>query len=647
MYLSKVIVHGFKAASDHPLDCQIPGRFCVFAGPNSAGKSTVVESILLSHRDVFPYTGRPISAALSRSVSSRSIEIGYELEPNDQSPLGEMFESVGQLPGWITELSASMGRVSASRTDLVPEGQLPVLYLAPTRTPATDLSGRDARLIVELLRSQALRDRGDKSLKDLRGRLGGLISSVVSQWPVADAEARVAGALAELTDGVSGHMPYLATTAIDDTFLARVFEFLLATGGADRFDAHRIETEGLGYANLLQLAVVLAAIPDLTHRNSDDTRETDEDGANAEGQDSPADDDLSPLDEGGATEVDDRSDEERRTAMQEAVEQRQLDDDAFFAGQFHALVVLEEPEAHLHPQLQHGLVRYLKEVVDARPEVQVILTTHSNEIVSACDPTDLVVFRRGVSGAPIARTIKSFGLKGSHLSQARRHLDVNRSATLFADRLVLVEGVTDAIVLRAIARVWAGGDRVRRRFVDALTITVVGSRIGAWMPALLTREGNEISTRLAVLRDSDGKAPPGWVTSRASAHFGVFLSDPTLEPSLVPGNEEIIRRVFEAMKVKNPPWDKSEEPTSNNVKSWFQLKSKGRKANFADLFSSHTELDPQSVTVPAHMQRMLDFVWDGFVPEPEPPTEDNDEPETATSDVAEVALDASDPTTAA
>ena len=645
MYLSKVIVHGFKAASDQPLDCQIPGRFCVLVGPNSAGKSTVVESILLSHRDVFPYTGRPTAAALSRTVPSRSIEIGYELEPNDQSPLGEMFESDGRLPHWTTELSASMGRVSASRTDAVSEGQLPVLYLAPTRTPAADLSGRDARLIVELLRSQALRDRGDKSLKDLRGRLGGLISSVVSKWPVADAEARVAGTLAELTDGVSGHMPYLATTAIDDTFLARVFEFLLATGGADRFDAHRIETEGLGYANLLQLAIVLAAIPDLTHRNSDDTRETDEDGAIAEGQDSPADDDMSPPGEERAPEVDDRSDEERLTAMQEAVEQRQLEDDAFFAGQFHALVVLEEPEAHLHPQLQHGLVRYLKEVVDARPEVQVILTTHSDEIVSACDPTDLVAFRRGASGVPIARTIASFGLRTSHLSQARRHLDVNRSATLFADRLVLVEGVTDAIVLRAIARVWAGGDRVRRRFVDALTITVVGSRIGAWMPELLTREGNEISTRLAVLRDSDGKAPPRWVTSRASAHFGFFLSDPTLEPSLVPGNKKIIRRVFKAMKVKNLPWGDGEKPTSDNVMAWFEDKGKGRKAKFADHFSSEAELDPQSVTVPAHMQRLLDFVWDGFVPERHPPTEEDDEPETATSHVAEADPDASDPTT--
>ena len=253
-----------------PLECSLPGRFAVLAGPNSSGKSTVVESILMAHRDVFPSVGRPTSAALSASVASRTIDVEYSLESPENSPLGELCESTGWEPQWTTELSSSMGRISASKTEKIPEGQFPVLYLSPTRNPAADLGGRDSRLIVELLRAQALRDRGDKSLKDLRGQLSGLIGSVVSKWPVAAAEERVALTLADLTDGVSGRIPFLATTAIDDTFLARVFDFLLAVAGADRIDARRLETEGLGYANLLQLAVVLAAIPDLTYTPAGD-----------------------------------------------------------------------------------------------------------------------------------------------------------------------------------------------------------------------------------------------------------------------------------------------------------------------------------------------------------------------------------------
>ena len=572
----------------------MPGRFAVLAGPNSAGKSTVVESILLSHRDVFPFTPRPGSTALSRTVASRTIEVSYALEDNDSSPMGMMCSSYGRLPDWTTELSSSLGRVHVSRSDSFAAGSLPVLYLSPTRNPAADLSGRGSRLIVELLRSQALRDTGDKSLKELRGRLGRLIGSVVSEWPVANVEQRVADSLAELTDGVSGRVPFLATTAVDDTFLARVFEFLLAGHGFDRVDANRLETEGLGYANLLQLAVVLAAIPDLTRPTP---APRSEDGTDSE-------------------ESNGRTDKDRRLQMKEAEEQRDLDNDTFFPDSFHAVIVLEEPEAHLHPQLQHGIIRYLKEVVAARPEVQVVVTTHSDAVVAACDPEDLVVFRRGIHGTPAARTIQSFGLAQESLSRARRHLDVTRSASLFGARVVLVEGITDAIVLRAIARVWAGPDRMRARFVDALTITVLGSRIGPWLPEVLVHPGQEIAVRLAVLRDTDGQATPAWMEELRGPHFEVFFSDPTLEPSLVPDNESTIATIFNDMSPRHSPWSEDEGPTVDNVQRWFTTTGTKRKVSFAERFAKKCETDAGTIAVPDHLSRLLEFVWSGFVPLP-------------------------------
>lgn len=637
MYLENVTVHGYKAASSMPLECALPGRFAVLAGPNGSGKSTVAESIVLAHRDVFPAIGRPTSAALSRDVDSPTIDVKYALESPDDSPLGELCKGGARAPEWTTELSSSMGRISTSTAERVPEGQHPILYLSPTRNPAADLAGRDARLVVELLRAQALRDRGSKSLTTLQHQLAGLIGAVVSEWPVADAEARVASTLAELTDGVSGHVPYLATTAIDDTFLARVFEFLISVVGAERFDAHRLETEGLGYANLLQLAVILAAIPDLTHLQT---------AASGDG-DANSPDDLPEGDievesaESDTSTADERTDAEREAQMKEAAQQRRLEDDAFFAGSFHAVVVLEEPEAHLHPQLQHGLIRYLKEVVGERPEVQVVLTTHSDEIIAASDPEDLVIFRREDGGQPIARTVRSFSLSSKKLAQARRHLDVSRSATLFADRLVLVEGVTDAIVLRSVARVWAGSDRIRRRFVDALTITIVGSRIGRWLPDLLARPGMEISTRLAVLRDSDDKPLPNWAAKRQNTCFQVFLSEPTLEPALVDGNESAIQRVFERMRIEQLPWSDDTGPTAENVRAWFASRGKGRKAEFADLFSALAAEDPSSISVPLHLEQLLDFTWDGFAPDgvlegDSPPDEplQSEEPEVSESDDA-------------
>ena len=173
MYLKTVTTHGFRAATEVPLTCELPGRFSVLLGANSGGKTTLIDSIVLAHRDVFPGTPRPSAVLLSKDVTARTIDIEYTLEDPEPSPLGMLCDSTVRVPAWTTTLTTSMGRVAATRGEAPGEGVLPVLYLSPTRNPAVDLAGREAHLIVELLRSQAYRDRNDKSLKDLRGLLGG------------------------------------------------------------------------------------------------------------------------------------------------------------------------------------------------------------------------------------------------------------------------------------------------------------------------------------------------------------------------------------------------------------------------------------------------------------------------------------------
>jgi len=605
MHLERVVVHGLRAASDVPYEVELPGRFAVVAGANAGGKSTLVDALVLAHHDVFPFTPRPSSAVLSRTVATRTIEVTYSVSPTDRSPLGDLLSAQGMTPTWVATLTSSMGRVSASRTQELRDGQLPVLYLSPTRNPSVDLAGREARLIVELLKSQGLRDRGDKSLKELRGLLGGLIGSVVDKWPVNVAEERVGAQLAALTEGVSGRVPYLGTTKIDDTFLARVFEFLIATTGSVRAGSRRLETEGLGYANLLELAVILAAIPDLTRIG---TPSSTSDTAT----DTPT---PVPL-HGDGTEV---SDEDREAEMRAAEENAALEGETFFAGNFHAIVVLEEPEAHLHPQLQHGLVTYLKEVVKERPEVQVMITTHSDEIVAACDPDDLVVCVRTPDG-PAARTVKKFRLSDGHRRLARRHLDASRSASVFAERAILVEGVTDATVLRAFARLWADDDRVKRRFVDALTITVVGSRVGPWLYRLLVDSQHPICTRLAVLSDSDGKPAPKWVapaTAMSAGRLGVFFSKPTLEPSLVEGNTKMFRDLFDHKPAKSRPWPDGAVPTETNVGAFFRATGRSRKAAFADDVADYCAAHGEDVRIPEHIEALMEFVWAGFNDEPD------------------------------
>ncbi|HEX2040885.1 MAG TPA: AAA family ATPase [Acidimicrobiales bacterium] len=617
MFLSKIVVEGFRAANAHRLECVLPGRFAVLLGANGSGKSTVADAITIAHPEVFPSSSRVSSAALSKTLTDRSILIEYAYEDTETIDLWRMRKSQGPAPHWVTSLTPSLGRIatntlSGNRNEFA--SQLPVMYLSPSRNPTAELAGRNAQLIVELLRSESLRSKGTRSLAGLRKHLGNLVATLISEPPLAPAEDRVAAALRNLTVGVSLRTPYLATTEIDDAIVARVFEFLLSALGDGRELSHRLEVEGLGYANLLQVAVVLAAIPDLTHPQVTAPVPGGDGG-------SSIDDEAAAESAGSGTagdQEDDRTEEERRAELADAEENQRALDESLFPEQFHALVLLEEPEAHLHPQLQYGLVRYLRDVVRVRPELQVILTTHSDEIVAACDPEELVVFRRLPSGESRSIAIKALDLPIADLAQMRRHLDVSRSASLFADRMVLVEGVTDAMLVRAFGRAWSSGDEDKQHFIDALTITVVGSRIGQWLPNLLTAPDKEVVTRVAVLMDSDGGGLPQWATDRRGEHFDAFLSDPTLEPSVVVGNEALIEAVFDELGYAKP-WVAGESPTAGDIAAWVADKGRRRKAEFAMAFSALIEADSERTVVPTHLRDLLDFVYGQSSPAAEPP----------------------------
>lgn len=613
MYLATVVVDGFRAATAEPLTCELPGRFSVLLGANGTGKSTVSDAIALAHPTVFPWKPTPSSAALSPG-RDRLIKLTYAYETHEPLAIWNRRKAQGaSAPEWKTQLSSSMGRVRAR----VAEGtsaearevfdNLPVLYLPSTRNPVQDLAGRDARLIVEMLRSEAKRRGRSGEMAGLRQHLGNLIGTILQSAPLLGAsEARVGNAFATLTSGVSKRAAFLGTTEVDDAFLARVFEFFVGPWGIDRTLAHRLETEGLGYANLLQLAVVLAAIPDLTHGEPPST----------DGSDSGAEVGPTP-DHGfdGATEQHDieRPDGERLSELAAAEDAAAAEDDSIFKDQFHACIVLDEPEAHLHPQLQHALVRYLKQVVEARPELQVIMTTHSDEVVAACDPDDLVVFRRSGGTPPVARTIRELNLTESWKTKMRRHLDVTRSAALFADRVALVEGITDAQLLRQFGRIWAAGDEDAERFVDALTIGVIGSRVGEWLPAVLTAPGQEIATRVAVLMDSDGRGKPAWAARREGDSFEVFLSEPTLEPSLYRALRGLLTDVLEDHGFVMPADTTTDADAVSAIAAWFGSTGGRKKALIAeDLVDAIDEVEPALVTVPGHFEALLEFLYQDF-----------------------------------
>ena len=115
MFLSKIEVTGFRAASSGPLTCILPGRFAVLLGANNSGKSTVADAITIAHTDVFPWPARTSSAALSSVLPERTIRVEYAYEAEEKIGIWDMRQKQHMdAPNWTRGLVSTLGRTRSS-----------------------------------------------------------------------------------------------------------------------------------------------------------------------------------------------------------------------------------------------------------------------------------------------------------------------------------------------------------------------------------------------------------------------------------------------------------------------------------------------------------------------------------------------------
>lgn len=132
------------------------------------------------------------------------------------------------------------------------------------------------------------------------------------------------------------------------------------------------------------------------------------------------------------------------------------------------ILFIEEPEAHTHPQMQYVFIKNIKALLaegikredGLNVNLQTVISTHSSHIVAECDFDDIKYMKKS-GGEVLCKSLKS--LKddyfkahdeegAGHFRFLKQYLTLHRAELFFADKVILVEGDTEKILLPAMMK---------------------------------------------------------------------------------------------------------------------------------------------------------------------------------------------------
>ncbi|MCB8749027.1 AAA family ATPase [Rhodoferax sp. U2-2l] len=440
MHLAKLVIKNFRKLKHAELSFQ--AGLNVLVGGNNVGKTAVVDALralLAGHDEPYPRLGEEDVHRPKGGTASGDIVFEYvfsELDADDEADFLAALvpDASGKFEAHIKIRYSDPdkgGRLRAKRwcgehedvgltADIMEN--LRGVYLPPLRDASQGLKpGRASQLarLLQLLADDVGIEGINKALQELDGELKAHLPIVNTRDAINTRHKTMLGPqLAQMLE--------VGLSASDFKSLKSRLSLMV--------DAFEIEQNGLGFNNLIYMAVVLSELaknPDSCYRG----------------------------------------------------------------------LIVEEPEAHLHPQLQAVLLQYLKSIqtIDGEKPVQLFVTSHSPNFASSADLDSLVCL---VDTGAAAETFlpRSITFKKGKREKLERYLDVTRAELFFARRVIFVEGAAELMMVDALAKRM---DCDLRQHGVSL-ISVEGLNFDSFLPLF----GDlALKVPVAVLTDADPVAP--------------------------------------------------------------------------------------------------------------------------------------------